>query len=118
MGLIGKEMFAIDGFKLPSNALKEWSGTRADFEKNRVKLEETIKKILERHREHDAGELTEEIITGEKKYVETLRAQVKKIRGWLDHNEDKPGSRGGIRKINMGEEETPQVRGEERVYVR
>lgn len=29
MGLIGKEMFAIDGCKLPSNASKEWSGTKA-----------------------------------------------------------------------------------------
>ena len=29
MGLIGKEMFAVDGVKLPSNASKEWSGTRA-----------------------------------------------------------------------------------------
>lgn len=32
MGLIGKEMFAIDGCKLPSNASKEWSGTKADLE--------------------------------------------------------------------------------------
>ena len=28
LGLIGKEMFAIDGCKLPSNASKEWSGTK------------------------------------------------------------------------------------------
>ncbi len=27
MGLIGREMFAVDGCKLPSNASKEWSGT-------------------------------------------------------------------------------------------
>ena len=27
LGLIGKEMFAIDGCKLPSNASKQWSGT-------------------------------------------------------------------------------------------
>ena len=31
-GLIGREMFAIDGVKLPSNASKAKSGTRADFE--------------------------------------------------------------------------------------
>jgi len=29
MGLIGREMFALDGCKLPSNASKEWSGTKA-----------------------------------------------------------------------------------------
>jgi hypothetical protein len=28
VGLIGKEMFAIDGCKLPSNATKAWSGTK------------------------------------------------------------------------------------------
>ena len=39
MGLIGKEMFAIDGCKLPSNASKEWSGTKADFEKKAAKME-------------------------------------------------------------------------------
>ncbi len=33
MGLIGKEMFAIDGCKLPSNASKEWSGTKANLKK-------------------------------------------------------------------------------------
>lgn len=30
-GLIGREMFAVDGVKLPSNASKEWSGTLAEF---------------------------------------------------------------------------------------
>ena len=30
-GLIGKDMFAIDGVKMPSNASKEWSGTREKF---------------------------------------------------------------------------------------
>ena len=31
-GLIGREMFAIDGVKLPSYASKTRSGTRAEFE--------------------------------------------------------------------------------------
>ena len=35
MGLIGKEMFAIDGCKLSSNASKEWSGTRETFAKKK-----------------------------------------------------------------------------------
>lgn len=32
-GLIGREMFAIDGVKLPSNASKARSGTRAEFQR-------------------------------------------------------------------------------------
>jgi len=110
MGLIGKEMFAIDGCKLSSNASKEWSGTRADFEKKKVKLEETIRKIVRRHREHDAEELSGEIVTREKNYVKALRDQVKKIRGWLDHNGDKPGSRGGIRKSNITDNDSAKMK--------
>lgn len=110
MGLIGREMFAIDGCKLPSNASKEWSGTRADFQKKKVKLEETIRKIVRRHREHDAEELSGEIITREKNYVKALRDQVRKIRGWLDQNGDKPGSRGGIRKSNITDNESAKMK--------
>ncbi len=35
MGLIGKEMFAVDGVKLPSNASKEWSGTKKELQKKK-----------------------------------------------------------------------------------
>ena len=37
MGLIGKEMFAVDGCKLPSNASKEWSGTKEELTKEERK---------------------------------------------------------------------------------
>src|SRR3990170_1799161 len=53
-GLIGREMFAIDGVKLPSNASKRRSGTRADFERQATKLEATARAILQRHRAADA----------------------------------------------------------------
>lgn len=52
-GLLGREMFAIDGVKLPSNASKAKSGTRADFERQAAKLEAVAKVMLERHREED-----------------------------------------------------------------
>ena len=38
-GLIGREMFAIDGVKLPSNASKARSGTRAEFKRQADKIE-------------------------------------------------------------------------------
>jgi transposase len=49
-GLIGREMFAIDGVKLPSNAAKRRSGMRADFDRQATKLEATVQQILARHR--------------------------------------------------------------------
>ncbi len=53
-GLIGREMFAIDGVKLPSHASKHRSGTRADFERQAAKLEGAVTTMLERHRAADA----------------------------------------------------------------
>lgn len=53
-GLIGREMFAIDGIKLPSNASKAKSGTRADFEHQAGKLEAAAQRMLARHRQNDA----------------------------------------------------------------
>jgi len=47
MGLIGREMFAVDGVKMPSNASKEWSGTREDFQKKAEKLERASLNLLE-----------------------------------------------------------------------
>ncbi len=52
MGLIGKEMFAVDGCKMPSNASKERNGTKEELQKKKVK----------------------------------------KIKEWLNDNDDKPGS--------------------------
>ncbi|QTR52075.1 transposase [Thiothrix unzii] len=44
-GLIGKELFAIDGVKLPSNASKEKSGTRADFLRQAGRMEKAAEKM-------------------------------------------------------------------------
>jgi hypothetical protein len=52
-GLIGREMFAIDGVKLPSNASKRKSGTRAEFARRADKLEQAARTMLARHREED-----------------------------------------------------------------
>ncbi len=56
MGLIGEEMFAVDGCKLPSNASKEWSGTRGGLRKKKEKMEKAIRQIVKRHREGDVRE--------------------------------------------------------------
>jgi hypothetical protein len=52
-GLISREMFAIDGVKLPSHAAKQRSGTRADFEQQATKLETAARTLVERHRAAD-----------------------------------------------------------------
>lgn len=56
LGLIGKQTFAIDGCKLPSNASKEWSGTHEELVHRQKKYESAAKEIVERHRSRDAKE--------------------------------------------------------------
>jgi len=53
-GLIGREMFAIDGVKLPSHASQHRRGTRAECTQRAEKLEAAAKTMLERHRATDA----------------------------------------------------------------
>jgi hypothetical protein len=55
MGLIGKEMFAIDGCKMPSNASKEWSGTKEELKHKKQKMEKAIRQIIERHQRKQEG---------------------------------------------------------------
>jgi len=73
MGLIGKEMFAVDGCKLPSNASKEGSGTKEELWHKKDKMEQAIKQILTRHRETDAKEKDKGIIEQEEKYIKTIK---------------------------------------------
>jgi len=110
MGLIGKEMFAIDGCKLPSNASKEWSGTKADFEKKAAKMERAIENILKKHREEDQNKTESKVKESEEKFVETLGKRVSKIRGWLNHNDDKPGKTGKPRKSNITDNESAKMK--------
>jgi transposase len=110
MGLIGKEMFAVDGCKLPSNASKEWSGTKEELAKKKEKMEKAIKQIITRHREMDKSEANQSVIDQEKQYAATLKEKVKKIKTWLDDNDDKPGKTGKPRKSNVTDNESAKMK--------
>jgi len=103
-------MFAIDGCKLPSNASKEWSGTRADFEKKAAKMEQAVEAMIERHRESDRDRSEEALTARQGKYVETLRKKLAKIKDWLDDHEDKPGKCGKPRKSNITDNDSATMK--------
>ncbi len=111
MGLIGKEMFAVDGCKLPSNASREWSGTKKDLKHKKEKMEKAIRQIITKHAERDKTEADKVVIEKEEQYVETLRTKAKKIKDWLKDNDDKPGStRNGPRKSNITDNESATMK--------
>jgi len=100
-GLIGREMFAIDGIKLPSNASKAKSGTRADFERQAGKLDAAVKAMLTRHRQEDERCVEPDFHAKEIKRIERLNRDAKQVREWLtDHPNDRKGSKGTIRESN------------------
>jgi len=95
MGLIGKEMFAIDGCKLPSNASKEWSGTKTDLGKKKEKLEKVIEHILKRHRAEDQLPSPEKSREEKReKQLKKLRQKSEKIKRFLEENEERTGKTG------------------------
>jgi len=55
-GLLGHELFAIDGCKMPSNAAKEWSGTFKELEQKRSKIQRQIHHHITEHKKLDKNE--------------------------------------------------------------
>jgi len=109
-GLIGREMFAIDGVKLPSNASKQKSGTRADFEHQATKLETAARVMLERHREADQKPIEADLKAKEVLRITRLKTDAAQLRQWLtDHPEDRKGSKGTIRKSNRTDNESAKM---------
>lgn len=109
-GLIGREMFAIDGVKLSSNASKAKSGTRADFERHAGKLEAAAKIMIERHREEDQHGNEPNLHAKEIQRIARLQNDAAQIREWLiAHPEDRKGSKGTIRKSNRTDNDSAKM---------
>ena len=110
LGLLGKELFAIDGLKLPSNASKEWSGTHEDLRKKQKKLERAIRVMMKRHREADEQELEPEVREDEEQYLETLRRRVRKLKGFLTTAPENRGAKGTLRQSNVTDRESAKMK--------
>ena len=109
-GLIGREMFAIDGVKLPSNASKQRSGTRADFERQATKLEAAANTMLARHRANDQREVEPTLAAKAVQRIERLTRDAAQLRAWLAaHPDDRRGATGAIRKSNRTDNESAKM---------
>jgi len=110
LGLIGKEMFAIDGCKMPSNASKEWSGTKTELTRKKQKLARAAQRMLKTHRERDARETTPALQEKEWQYRTKLQRQIKKLQGWLSVHEDRVGQSGKPVKSNLTDNESAKMK--------
>jgi len=111
LGLIGKEMFAIDGCKMPSNASKEWSGTKADLKKKAKKIDRAVRFLLGKHREEDKrGAPDASMRKKEEQQKETLRQASRKIKDFLAKNEDRTGRSGKVVQSNITDNESAKMK--------
>ena len=109
-GLIGRQMFAIDGVKLPSNASKAKSGTRTDFARQADKLEAAAQVMLARHRENDRLPCEPALAEKAARHIARLKNEAAQLRQWLtDHPHDRQGSRGAIRKSNRTDPDSAKM---------
>lgn len=109
-GLIGREMFAIDGIKLPSNASKAKSGTRAEYRRQVEKMEKAVQKMLARHVESDTAPVDERQAPRDVRKLERLQQESRRLKDWLAaHPQDRKGPKGGVRKSNLTDNESAKM---------
>ena len=109
MGLIKGKMFAIDGCKLPSNASKEWSGTKEELLKKYKYIKNISKAIIKKHREND--NLAEQEIEADMEKLERLDKKADKILEFIQTHEDRKGASGGIIQSNVTDNESGKIKG-------
>jgi transposase len=107
-GLIGREMLAIDGVKLPSNAAKAKSGTREDSRGELGKMEAGAREMLAKHREADAGGAAPP--AREVKTLARLQRDAGQLNAWLAAPpEDKKSAKGRVRLANRTDNESAKM---------
>jgi transposase len=109
-GLIGREMFAIDGVKLPSNASKEWSGARLDLKKKSQKMQRAVEQLLQQHRFSDEAPESASMMQARERQVRTLNRAIEKIEGFLATHEEKIGRAGKPVQSNVTDNESAKMR--------
>jgi hypothetical protein len=108
-GLIGKQMFAIDGVKLPSNADKRRSGTRAELAHEAKRMETAVAKMLKAHRQDDENPGAGEDASRNAARIEHLQTEAQRIRRFLATHEERRSDKGAIRKSNVTDNDSAKM---------
>ena len=97
-GLLGHELFAVDGCKLPSDAGKTWSGTHKELAEKRDKLKKLVKHHMAEHQKLDQEDNYEvEQAKRVQQSIDTLNKAADKIEKFLGNNEPRMG-KGKVKK--------------------
>lgn len=109
-GLIGREMFAIDGVKLPSNASKAKSGKRKDFRRQAAKMRTAVEQLLAKQGAADASGTKGELSERERRRMRRLEREADQIEAWLEHNpQERKSAKGKVRLSNRTDNESAKM---------
>jgi hypothetical protein len=109
LGLIKGKMFAIDGCKLPSNAAKEWSGTKKELQEKYEKIKKLSREIIKKHRQNDSLGVEEK--EADKEKLKRLEKKAERILEFLETHEERRGAGGEIIKSNVTDNESGKIKG-------
>jgi hypothetical protein len=91
-GLLGNELFAIDGCKMASDASKEWSGTFKELEQKRDKINRQFRHHLNEHQKLDKYETRDDArVKRTEQTIETLNKASDKIDQFLKTHSPRMG---------------------------
>lgn len=97
-GLLGNELIAIDGCKMPSDASKEWSGSFKELEQKRDKIRRQIKHHLFEHQKYDQYQTRDDArLKRTEQTIDTLNKAAERIDQFLKSNSPRMGQ-GKIKK--------------------
>jgi hypothetical protein len=112
MDLLGGTFFALDGLKLPSNASKEWSGTRSELQRKKERLEAKVKELLEVHVQEDNRDDPPSGPGGRDRehHVPRIQKQVERLEKWLKDNDPKYGTTGKEISSNVTDNDSAKMK--------
>jgi transposase len=108
-GLIGRDMFAIDGVKLPSNASKERSGTHEELRHRARRLDKAADKIVSLHQAQDKDAQEESLETKCQARVDALRKEAARTREFIETTPKRLNRKGQELKTNITDPESAKM---------
>ena len=110
MGLIGREMFAIDGVKLPANASKERSGTHAQLLHRAKRLDKAARRIIEAHQQQDkTGTQNDNAHEQRQARGEALQKEAQVTRDFVARNAPRRNRKGRELKTNVTDPDSAKM---------
>ena len=108
-GLIGRDMFAIDGVKLPSNASKERSGTFDELRHRAKRLDQAAEKIIALHQVQDKQGGEQALEPKREARIDALRKEAARTREFVASNQRRLNRKGQELKTNITDPQSAKM---------